>query len=48
MRCPSVLSHTPPRMNDGCHFTAEQSKSEVAVEPQRDAVAKIQTWNELN
>lgn len=34
-------------MNDGCDFIAEQSNSEVTVEPHRDAVAGTQTHDKL-
>lgn len=35
------------RRNDGCCFIAEQSKSEVIVEPHRDALPRTQTQDEV-
>lgn len=45
--CIPVLCLVLPRMNVGCDLIAQQSNSEVPVEPHRDAVAGTQTCDKL-
>lgn len=45
--CIPVLCPVLPGMNDGCDLTAQQSNSEVPVEPHRDAVPRTQIRDKL-